>query len=159
MWGSTGQESGPAAALCVGVGTRTGTTPRPRRRGRHPASRACRAEMTTDRPAKHLHAVDASGRPSDTRCRRIWGCQPKGVDAGGGLHDLFERVDLGGKNRRLAREHRKRYPARGAAHLSWQSKIMRRRRRLDSTTPRPKIIHLCTGSDEMPGGCQDGLAR
>ena len=33
---------------------------------------------------------------------------------------------------------------------------MRRRWRFDRTTPGPNILNLRTGSDEMPGGCQDG---
>ena len=80
----------------------------------------------------------------------------KGADGDGGLHDRFEHDDLGGEDRRWACEHRRRYPACVAAHLSLQSKIMRPRSRFGSTAPRPKILNLRTGSDEMPGGCQGG---
>ena len=58
--------------------------------------------MNAGSMALDLHAMVASGRPSDKRRRLNVGSAPFGADAEGGLPDLFERVDLGDKKRRWA---------------------------------------------------------
>jgi len=108
----------PSGALCAVRRTPAGIIPRPLRCGRHPARRVCHVEMASGRPTMQLHAMDAGRRTFDARRCHIWACQLKGADGDGGLHDLFARDDLGGKNRRWAHEHSKPYPAPGEADLS-----------------------------------------
>ena len=64
---------------------------------RQRARRASRAEMTPDGAAMHLDAMGEGMRASDARQCRICCFQPKSEKADGGLHDVFEHADLGGK--------------------------------------------------------------
>ena len=123
---------------------------------RHRARQACCGETTPRNAAMHLHAMDEGMRASDTRQCRICCYLTKSEKEEEGLQRLFDRAALGGKKRRSARGHRGRYPAGAAAHLPLPSNIIASSAALSMATPGPNILNLRTGSDEMPGGCQDG---
>ena len=105
---------------------------------RQRARRASRAEMTPDGAAMHLDAMGEGMRASDARQCLICCFQRKSEKADGGLHDVFEHADLGGKKRRSTRGQRGRYPARAAAHLSLPSNIMASVAALSRLTTGPK---------------------
>ena len=155
LWGSTGQESATARGSVQCTAHAPAELSAAAKALRHRARRACRAEMTRDNASMHLYAMDEGMRASHARQCRICCYQPKSEKAEGGLHDVFDRADLGGKKRRSARGHRGRYPARAAAHLSLPSNILAPAAALSRTTPGPRMLNLRTGNAGMSGGPQE----
>ena len=96
MRGSAGQEGATArgSVRCAGHAPAEQTTAA--KALRHRARHAYCGEATPDNTSLHLYAMAKGMRAFHARQCRICCFQPKSENGDGGLHDLFDRADLGG---------------------------------------------------------------